>query len=104
MQRNVFMLYCVCRLAAREKIAEDHHSFCKWSSVMQDLGRLLMIIGAVLLIIGSLLYFTKTLAWLGKLPGDLSFRKGNFSFHFPLMTSILLSVLLSLVLYFFNKK
>ncbi len=71
---------------------------------MQDFGKLLMIIGAALLVIGSLLYFTQTHSWLGKLPGDISFRKGNFSFHFPLMTSLLLSVLLSLVFYFFNKK
>ena len=71
---------------------------------MQDFGRILMIIGVVLLLIGGLLYFTKTLTWLGKLPGDISFRKGNFSFHFPLMTSLLLSVLLTLALYFFNKK
>lgn len=63
-----------------------------------------MILGVVLLFLGGLLYFTKTLTWLGKLPGDFSFRKGNFSFHFPLMTSLLLSVLLTLALYFFNKK
>ena len=71
---------------------------------MQDFGRILMIIGVVLLLIGGLLYFTKTLTWLGKLTGDNSYLKGNFSFHFPLMTSLLLSVLLTLALYFFNKK
>ncbi|MEK7727322.1 MAG: DUF2905 domain-containing protein [candidate division KSB1 bacterium] len=71
---------------------------------MQDLGRIFMIIGVLLLIVGSLLYFTKTLSWLGKLPGDISFRKGNFSLHFPLVTSILLSLLLTILMYFFRKK
>ncbi len=71
---------------------------------MQGLGRLLMVIGVLLLIIGSLLYFTKSFSWLGRLPGDISFRKGNFSFYFPLMTSVLISLVLTLLMYFFNKK
>jgi len=40
---------------------------------------------------------------LGKLPGDIVYRRGNFSFYFPLMTSILLSVVLSLLLWLFRR-
>lgn len=71
---------------------------------MQDFGRILIFLGLALLVIGCLLYFARAFDWLGKLPGDISFRKGNFSVHFPLMTSLLLSLLLTLILYFFNKK
>lgn len=71
---------------------------------MQDFGRILIFAGLVLLILGSLLYFSKALTWFGKLPGDFYFRKGNFSFYFPLMTSVLLSLVLTLLMYLFNKK
>jgi hypothetical protein len=47
---------------------------------------------------GILLRFADKLPWLGKLPGDISFRKGNFSFYFPLTTGILLSIFLSIIL------
>jgi len=71
---------------------------------MQDLGRILIFAGLVLLVIGSVLYFSKSLPWLGKLPGDIYFRKGNFSFYFPLMTSVLISLALTLLIYLINKK
>lgn len=71
---------------------------------MQDLGRVLIVAGLVLLGLGCVLYFSKSFSWLGKLPGDFYFRKGNFSFYLPLMTSALLSLVLTLLLYLFNKK
>jgi Protein of unknown function (DUF2905) len=58
-----------------------------------------MIAGAVLLVAGLLLQFTK----LGKLPGDIVVKKENATFYFPLMTSVLLSVILSLVFYFIGR-
>ncbi len=58
-----------------------------------------MIAGAVLLVVGLLLQFTK----LGKLPGDIVVKKENATFYFPLMTSVLLSVILSLVFYFIGR-
>lgn len=60
---------------------------------------MLMIAGAVLLVAGLLLQFTK----LGKLPGDIVVKKENATFYFPLMTSVLLSVILSLVFYFIGR-
>lgn len=71
---------------------------------MQDFGRILIFAGFILLILGSLLYFSKSLPWLGKLPGDIYFRKGNFSFYFPAMTSVILSIVLTLLMYLFNKR
>jgi hypothetical protein len=67
---------------------------------MNDLGRLLIGVGLVLLVAGGLLLLLgRTGIPLGKLPGDISYRGKNLSVYFPLGTSILLSVVLSLVFY-----
>jgi len=69
---------------------------------MRDLGRLLIVFGAILLVAGLLLTAAGRLG-LGKLPGDIVYRRRNFSFYFPLMTSILLSIVLSLLLWLFRR-
>ena len=67
---------------------------------MQDLGRVLVILGITLVVIGSIaLLLGRTGFPLGRLPGDIVYKAKNTTFYFPLATSILLSVLLSLVLY-----
>jgi hypothetical protein len=72
---------------------------------MQDLGRALIFFGVVIAIVGAVLYFSgRANLPLGRLPGDISYRKGNFSFFAPLGTSILLSIILSLILYFLNRR
>jgi hypothetical protein len=71
---------------------------------MNDLGRLLIALGVVLLIAGGLLLLLgRTGVPLGRLPGDISYRNKNVSVYFPLGTSILLSVLLSLVFYLLSR-
>jgi hypothetical protein len=69
------------------------------------LGRTLMVLGIVLLLLGVILTYSNYLpfARLGRLPGDISIRKGNFSFYFPLTTCILFSVLLTLIIYLLRK-
>ena len=62
------------------------------------LGRVLMILGAALFVVGLLLSFAPRVPWLGRLPGDVVYRRGNFTLYFPLATSILLSLLLTLLL------
>lgn len=66
---------------------------------MMGIGKLLMTIGVVIFIIGLLMQFIQ----IGKLPGDFVFKKGNTTFYFPIMTSIILSVVLSLIFYFIGK-
>jgi len=70
--------------------------------VTRDLGRLLILLGAVTLLAGLALTFFGRVG-LGRLPGDLVYRRGNFTFYFPLMTSILLSIALSLLLWLFRR-
>ena len=68
----------------------------------RELGRVLIVLGGVLLVAGIALMAAGRLG-LGRLPGDFVYRKGNFSFYFPLMTSILLSVILTLILWVFRR-
>jgi hypothetical protein len=71
---------------------------------MNDLGRLLIGLGLVLLIAGGLLLLLgRTGIPLGKLPGDFSYRGRNLSVYVPLGTSVLLSAVLSLILYLFAR-
>ncbi len=71
---------------------------------MGDLGRMLIFIGGMLLVVGIILVLAgKANLPIGRLPGDIVYRGKNTTFYFPLATSILLSVILSLVLYVVNR-
>lgn len=70
---------------------------------MVQIGKLLMIAGGAILIIGIIFYFFDKIPLLGKLPGDILIKKKDFTFYFPLATSILLSLFLSLILYLIYK-
>ena len=67
------------------------------------IGKLLIILGAVLFLLGVLFQLTGRLPWLGRLPGDIVIRRESFTFYFPLTTSILISVILSLVLWLIRR-
>ncbi len=64
-----------------------------------DIGRILMVFGVILLALGAFLTFSGRFFPFGRLPGDILIRRGNFTFYFPLATSLLLSVVLTLVLW-----
>ena len=70
---------------------------------MSELGRFLIIIGAILVVVGLALYLSPKIPWLGRLPGDIVIKRENFTFYFPLATSILISLILTLILYLFRK-
>ena len=71
---------------------------------MGDLGRMLIFVGGMLLVFGIVLILAgKVSLPIGRLPGDIVYRGKNTTFYFPLATSILLSVILSLVLYVVNR-
>jgi len=63
-------------------------------------GRLLITLGIVLVLVGLLLNLGLPI---GRLPGDISVRRGNVSFYFPLTTSIIASIILTLIMMFFRK-
>ena len=68
------------------------------------MGRILIVIGLVIAGMGLVISFAGKIPWLGRLPGDFFFRGKNFSFYFPLTTSILISVILTLILWFINRR
>jgi len=71
---------------------------------MGDLGRMLLIIGGILAAAGlALMLLGRTNLPLGRLPGDFLFRGKNTSVYFPLATSVLLSVVLSVILFLIGK-
>ena len=70
---------------------------------MNGIGRPLIILGLILVAAGVIISFAPRIPWLGKLPGDIYIRKEHFSFSFPLTTCILLSALLSLILWLLRR-
>ena len=71
--------------------------------MLSDLGRWLIALGVLLVIVGAVFLLAPKIPWLGKLPGDISFKRGNVSFYFPLGTCILISIILTLLLYLFRR-
>ena len=70
---------------------------------MEPLGRLLMGLGVALLAIGAVLTFGPSLPFLGRLPGDIQVERPGLRLYFPIATSIVLSVILSLLLWLFSR-
>lgn len=66
--------------------------------MFESLGRFLLFFGVVMLVLGGLMLVGGRLFGLGRLPGDIFIQRGNFSFYFPLVTSIILSILLTIIL------
>ncbi|MFQ5964016.1 MAG: DUF2905 domain-containing protein [Candidatus Scalinduaceae bacterium] len=71
---------------------------------MADFGRLFIFIGILLVVIGFFLILGNKIPFIGKLPGDISIEKNNFSFYFPITTCIIISIILSLIFWFFSKR
>ena len=67
-------------------------------------GRMLVLIGAITVLFGVLLIFAHKIPFLGKLPGDIYISRKNFTFYFPLATSILVSAVLSLIMWLWSKR
>jgi len=69
----------------------------------QPIGKLLIFAGIFIIVLGVLFLFGDKIPLIGKLPGDIYIKKKNFTFYFPIVTSILISLIISLVIYLFRK-
>lgn len=71
---------------------------------MPQLGKILIILGIILIIAGLIIYFAgDKLGWIGHLPGDIRVEKENVKFYFPITTMIILSIVLSIVIWLIRK-
>ena len=71
---------------------------------MQEIGKFVVIIGVLLVVAGVILWrFPSLFGWMGKLPGDISVQKGNFSFYFPVVTCIVISIVVTLLSWLFRR-
>lgn len=70
---------------------------------MPELGKILVVAGIVIALAGVLLWSGAGRGWFGELPGDISYSRGNFSFHFPIVTCLLISLILTVLLWLFRR-
>jgi Protein of unknown function (DUF2905) len=70
---------------------------------VNEFGKFLVVIGIAIAIVGALLWSGIGKNWPGRLPGDINYSKGDFSFHFPIVTCLILSAILTLLFWLFRK-
>jgi hypothetical protein len=70
---------------------------------MSELGKILVVVGLVIAAVGALIWMGFGRGWFGQLPGDIHVERGNFSFHFPLVTCLLISIVLTVLMWMFRK-
>ena len=70
---------------------------------MPALGKLLIIMGILLVLVGLGLTFADKIPYIGRLPGDIYVKREKFSFYFPLTTSIIISIVLTIIFTLFRK-
>ena len=70
---------------------------------MRDIGKFLFIAGLVLAIVGFVIWKTGGLGGLGRMPGDISVRRPGFAFYFPITTCIVISVVITLLMWLFRR-
>jgi membrane protein implicated in regulation of membrane protease activity len=70
---------------------------------MNDIGKFLVVAGLLITLAGILLWSGFGKGWFGRLPGDIHYSKGDFHFYFPIVTCLILSLLLTLILWLFRR-
>ena len=70
---------------------------------MSEIGKFLVVAGLLMILGGLVLWSGVGRGWLGHLPGDIRYSRGNFHFYFPVVTCLLLSAILTLLLWLFRR-
>jgi hypothetical protein len=71
---------------------------------MVSIGKALVLFGVVLIAAGIFLQLAHRIPWFGRLPGDIMVQKRNFTFYFPVTTSIIVSIILSLIVWLWSRR
>ncbi|MGR3173804.1 MAG: DUF2905 domain-containing protein [Candidatus Scalindua sp.] len=69
-----------------------------------DIGKIIIFFGLLLIVIGFVFMLGSKLPFIGKLPGDIAIERQNYSFYFPVTTCIIISIVLSFILWLFSKR
>lgn len=69
-----------------------------------QIGKILLFFGLAIAVIGLILMLSGRISWFGRLPGDICIKRKNFTFYFPLATSLLISLIITLILMLFRRK
>jgi len=64
---------------------------------LNPLGKILIFFGVILILVGGVILLAGRIPWIGRLPGDIFIQRKNFSFYFPIATSIIISIILTLI-------
>ncbi|HVP06855.1 MAG TPA: DUF2905 domain-containing protein [Candidatus Acidoferrum sp.] len=70
---------------------------------MPQVGKILIIVGALIIVAGLVMMFADRVPFLGKLPGDIHIKRGNFTIYFPVVTMLVVSILLTVLLNLFGR-
>jgi uncharacterized membrane protein (DUF106 family) len=74
---------------------------------MEGIGKILLIVGGIIVVLGLILIFSQHISFLGKLPGDIFVKRDGFSFYFPIVTllvlSLLITIIVNVILYFLHR-
>ncbi|MBS1114194.1 MAG: hypothetical protein H6R42_204 [Nitrospirae bacterium] len=71
---------------------------------IQNIGKLLIVLGVIVMAIGGLLLFSGKIPWIGRLPGDILIQRKNYTFYFPLATSIIISLIITLIFWLLGRR
>ena len=91
-----------------KRASDNGLPFARRSSVIQtgrvsDLGKILVAVGLIIAAVGLLLWSGAGRGWFGRLPGDIQVSRGQFTFFFPVVTCLLISAVLTLLLWLFRR-
>jgi hypothetical protein len=70
---------------------------------MPALGKMLIVLGVVMVVVGLVVMFADKIPYIGRLPGDLYIKRERWSFYFPITTSIIISIILTVIMWIFRK-
>jgi hypothetical protein len=71
---------------------------------IQNAGKLLIVLGIIIIALGGLLLFSGKIPWIGRLPGDILIQKKHYTVYFPLATSIIISLIITLIFWIFGRR
>ena len=77
---------------------------CVIMGELSAFGKILIFFGIIMIVVGGLFLFGSKIPFIGRLPGDIAIQRKNFSFYFPITTGIIISIILSFIMWLFSRR